>query len=75
MNQKKMLKRQPCAAALDMVVLNLEGAAALLEAVQIAVESGDLPRDMCADALVHLNCSLHETLKALRAETYEEREG
>ena len=75
MNQKKMLKRQPCAAALDMVVLNLEGAAALLEAVQIAVESGDLPRDMCAVALMSLNCSLHGILKALRAEAYEGDEG
>lgn len=71
MNQKKTLKRQPCAANLDMVALNLEGAAALLEAVQIAVDSGDLPRDICAAALMHLDCSLHGVLKALHAETYE----
>ena len=42
------------------------------EAVQVAVESGNLPRDVCADALLTLGCTFHRALKELRAEIYED---
>ena len=61
MMQQGKLKRCPCGAALDMVAVDFEGCIALLEAVQVAVESGNLPR-----------CTFHRALKELRAEIYED---
>ena len=72
MMQQGKLKRCPCGAALDMVAVDFVGCIALLEAVQVAVESGNLPRDVCADALLTLGCTFHRALKELRAEIYED---
>lgn len=66
------LKRTLSPAALDMVALDLEGCTALLEAVQVAVESGNLPRDVCAAALLTLGFSFRHALKDLQAEIYED---
>lgn len=72
MQQQGKLKRCPSGAALDMVTFDFEGCIALLEAVQVAVESGNLPRDVCADALLTLGYTFHRVLKELRAEIYED---
>lgn len=66
------LKRAPSGAALDMVAVDFEGCAALLEAVQVAVETGNLPRDVCADALLTLGYTFRHALKDLQAEIYED---
>lgn len=72
MNPNGKLKHYPSGVELDMIVLDLEGAAALLEAVQVAVEAGNLPRDVCAAALSSLDHTFYQILKELRAEIYED---
>ncbi len=66
------LKRAPSGAVLDMVAVDLEGCTALLEAVQVAVETGNLPQDVCAAALLTLGFSFRHALKDLRTEIYED---
>lgn len=46
MQQQGKLKRCPSGAALDMSAVDFEGCISLLEAVQVAVESGNLPQDV-----------------------------
>lgn len=74
MQQQGKLKRGPSGAALDMSAVDFEGCIALLEAVQVAVESGNLPQDVCADALLSLGFTFRRALKDLKAEVYEDAE-
>lgn len=71
MMQHGKLKHCPSGAALDMVALDFEGCIALLESVQVAVDSNNLPQDVCADALLTLGFTFRRALKELRAEIYE----
>lgn len=70
--QQGKLKRCPSGTALDMVAVDFEGCIALLEAVQVAADSGNLPQDVCADALLTLGYAFCRVLKELRAEIYED---
>ena len=70
--QQGKLKRCPSGTALDMVAVDFEGCIALLEAVQVAADSGNLPPDVCADALLPLSYAFRRVLKELRAEIYED---
>lgn len=72
MMQQGKLKRCPSGTALDMVAVDFEGCIALLESVQVAADSGNLPQDVCADALLTLGYTFRRVLKELRAEIYEE---
>jgi len=71
MMQQGKLKHCPSGAALDMVALDFEGCIALLESVQVAVDSQNLSQDVCADALLTLGFTFRRALKELRAEIYE----
>lgn len=72
MMQQGNLKHCPSGAALDMVAVDFEGCIALLESVQVAVDSNNLPQDVCADALLSLGFTFRRVLKELRAEIYED---
>lgn len=72
MMQQGKLKRCPSGTALDMVAVDFEGCIALLESVQVAADSGNLPQDVCADALLALGYTFRRVLKELRAEIYED---
>lgn len=74
MMQQGKLKRCPSGTALDMVAVDFEGCIALLESVQVAVDSNNLPQDVCADALLTLGYTFRRALKELRAEIYEDAE-
>lgn len=74
MQQQGKLKRCPSGAMLDMAAVDFEGCISLLEAVQVAVESGNLPQDVCADALLSLGFTFRRALKDLKAEVYEDAE-
>ena len=70
--QQGKLKRCPSGTALDMVAVVFEGCIALLESVQVAVDSNNLPHDVCADALLSLGFTFRRALKDLKAEVYED---
>ena len=70
--QQGKLKRCPSGTALDMVAVDFEGCIALLESVQVAVDSNNLPHDVCADALLSLVFTFRRALKDLKAEVYED---
>lgn len=72
--QQGKLKRCPSGTALDMVAVDFEGCIALLESVQVAVDSNNLPHDVCADALLSLGFTFRRALKDLKAEVYEDAE-
>lgn len=72
MMQQGKLKRCPSGTALDMVAVDFEGCIALLESVQVAVDSNNLPHDVCADALLSLGFTFRRALKDLKAEVYED---
>lgn len=55
-----------------MVAVDFEGCIALLESVQVAVDSNNLPHDVCADALLSLGFTFRRALKDLKAEVYED---
>ena len=74
MQQQGKLKRCPSGAMLDMAAVDFEGCISLLEAVQVAVESGNLPQDVCADALLSLGFTFRRARKDLKAEVYEDAE-
>ena len=74
MQQQGKLKRCPSGAMLDMAAVDFKGCISLLEAVQVAVESGNLPQDVCADALLSLGLTFRRALKDLKAEVYEDAE-
>lgn len=59
---------------LDMAAVDFEGCISLLEAVQVAVESGNLPQDVCADALLSRGFTFRRALKDLKDEVYEDAE-
>ena len=70
--QQGKLKRCPSGTALDMVAVDFEGCIALLESVQVAVDSNNLPHDVCADGLLSLGFTFRRALKDLKAEVYED---
>lgn len=70
--QQGKLKRCPSGTELDMVAVDFEGCIALLESVQVAVDSNNLPHDVCADALLSLGFTFRRALKDLKAEVYED---
>lgn len=70
--QQGKLKRCSSGTALDMVAVDFEGCIALLESVQVAVDSNNLPHDVCADALLSLGFTFRRALKDLKAEVYED---
>ena len=70
--QQGKLKRCPSGTALDMVAVDFEGCIALLESVQVAVDSNNLTHDVCADALLSLGFTFRRALKDLKAEVYED---
>ena len=72
MMQQIKLKHAPSGAVLDMVAVDFEGCIALLESVQVAVDSNNLPQDVCADALLTLGYTFRRALKELKNEIYED---
>lgn len=66
------LRKAPDSGALDMILFDLECAVCIVEAVQSAVESGNLPQDVCASALFGVGMQFRKVCKDMAATIYEQ---